>query len=197
MKSWLEEKEKKRDSYHQDDLLWGEGITDMFARAVAATAWGQKEERRVGTEGVGLEASIHADLTQTGVQEEPEAGQQLQPRRQLKSMPTPKLKPKPNPNAYPKLKPAPPSRPPPTSTPRATSVPRGGTMSAPTLTPTRRWEMVPPETQRTPASPTAALTTGSSVADRRLNLRREVSVPLPNKMDQEIASVINREFSHQ
>jgi hypothetical protein len=66
MKSWLEEKDKKRDMYHQDDLLWGEGITDMVARAVAATERGQKEERRTDTEGTGLEASIHADLTQRG-----------------------------------------------------------------------------------------------------------------------------------
>jgi hypothetical protein len=37
MTSWLEEKEKTWDAYHQDDLLWGEGITDMVARVVAAT----------------------------------------------------------------------------------------------------------------------------------------------------------------
>ena len=125
----MEEKEKKRDAYHQDDLLWGEGITDMVARAVAATERGQKEERRADTEGVGLEASIHADLTQTGGPEKPEERQQLQPGRQLKSMPTPKPKPKPksNPNQSPKsnsapaLSPAP--RPAPRPTPRGTSAP--------------------------------------------------------------------------
>jgi len=42
MKSWLEEKEKKRDAYHQDDLQRGEGITDMVARAVAAPERGLK-----------------------------------------------------------------------------------------------------------------------------------------------------------
>jgi len=31
MKSWLKEKENTRDAYHQDDLLWGESITDMIA----------------------------------------------------------------------------------------------------------------------------------------------------------------------
>ena len=96
MKSWLAEKEKKRDAYRQDDLLWGEGITDMVAKAVAATERGQKEERRADTKGVGLEASIHPDLTQTGGPEQPEERQQLQPGRQLKSMPTPKSKPNQN-----------------------------------------------------------------------------------------------------
>jgi hypothetical protein len=200
MKSWLEEKEKKRDAYHQDDLLWGEGTTDMVARAVAATERGQKEERRADTEGVGLEASIHADLTQTGGPEKPEERQQLQPGRQLKSMPMPKPKPKPNPNPNPSPKPnpAPPPapRPAPTPTPRATSAPRGATPSAPTQTPTRRWETIPPRNQMKPASPGPALTTGSSMADRRLILRRDESVPLPNMMDPEIASAINRALFH-
>lgn len=57
-------KEKMRDVYHQDDLIWGEGITDMVATVVAATQWDQKKE-------VGLEASIQADLTQTGGQKKP------------------------------------------------------------------------------------------------------------------------------
>jgi len=205
MKSWLEEQEKKRDSYHQDDLLWGEGITDMVARAVAATERGQKEDRRADTEGVGLEASIHADLTQTGGPEEPEERQQLQPGRQLKSMPTPKPKPKPksnsNPNPSPKTNPAPAPapapRPAPTPTPRATSAARGVTTSAPIPTPTRRWETVPPRNQKKPAYPGPARTTGSSMADRRPILRRDESVPLPNKMDHEIASVINRALFHQ
>jgi hypothetical protein len=37
MKTWLEEKEEKRDVYHQDDVLWGKGIMDMVKRVVAAT----------------------------------------------------------------------------------------------------------------------------------------------------------------
>jgi len=79
----------------------GEGITDMVARAVAATQRGQKEERRADTEGVGLDTSIHADLTQTNGPEEPEVRQQLQPGRLFKSMPTPKPKPKPKSNQNP------------------------------------------------------------------------------------------------
>jgi outer membrane biosynthesis protein TonB len=187
MKSWLEGKEKKRDAYHQDDLLWGEGITDMVTRAVAATERGQKEERRADTSGVGLEASIHTDLTQTGGPGKPEECQQLQPGRHLKSMPTPKLKPKPNPKPSPKPNPTPApalaSRPAPTPTPRATSAPRGATTSAPTPTPTGPWETVSPRNQNMPASPGQALTTGSSMADRRLILRRDETVRLPNKMD--------------
>jgi len=54
-----------RDAYHQDDLLCGEGITDMVTRVVAATERDHKEQRKADTEGVGLEASIQADLTQT------------------------------------------------------------------------------------------------------------------------------------
>jgi hypothetical protein len=66
MKLWLEEKETKRDAHHQDNLQWGKGITDMVARAVAPSDWAQKVERKADTEDVSLEASIHADLTQTG-----------------------------------------------------------------------------------------------------------------------------------
>jgi len=45
-----------RDAYHQDDLLWGNVITDMVAGAVAATERDQKEKRKADSEGVGLEA---------------------------------------------------------------------------------------------------------------------------------------------
>jgi len=181
MKSWLEEKEKKQDVYHQDNLWWGEAITDMVARTVAATERGQKEGKRADTEGVGLEASIHADLTQTGGPEEAEEHEQRQPGKQLKSMP------KPNPTPAPK--------PMPTPTPRATSAPTGATTSAPTLT--RRWETVPPRNQKILASPAPAPTAGSSVAETRLILMRDENVPLPSMMDQEIASAINRGLFHQ
>ena len=104
---WLEVKEKMRDAYHQDDLLWGKGIKDMVARAVAATEQDHKEEGKVDTEGVGLVGSIHADLTQTGGPEKPEERPQLQPGRQLKSMPMAK----PEPNTSPRPSPAPAARP--------------------------------------------------------------------------------------
>jgi len=67
-------KTETRDAYHQDDLLWGEGITDIVARVEAATERDQKEE-------VGLQASIHADLNQTDGPEKLEERQQLQPGR--------------------------------------------------------------------------------------------------------------------
>ena len=193
MKTWLEDKEEKRDVYHQDDVLWGKGITDMVKRVVATTERGQREEMKADTEGVGLEASIPADLTQTGEPNKPEELQQLQPGQQLNSAPTPKPNPKPN------LAPAPAPKPAPTTTPtpRATSTPKGATTSAPAPTPTRRCETVPPRNQKKLASPAPALTTGSSMADRCLILRRDESVPLPNKMDQEIASAIKRALFHQ
>ena len=186
MKSWLEEKEKTRDAYPQDDLLWGEGITDMVARVVAATERDQKEE-------IGLEAPIHPDLTQTGGPEKPDEGQQLQPGRQLKSVPMPK--PNPNPTPKPRPKPAPAPRPAPTPTPRTASAPKRATSASPT--PTRRWETVPPRKQTTLGNPALAPMTGLSMADRRLLLMGDESVPLPHTMDQEIASAINRVLFHQ
>jgi len=123
MKSWLEENETMRNAYHQDDLLCGEGITDMVARVVAATERDRKEE-------IGLEASIHADLTQTGRPEKQEERQQLQPGRQLKSVPM--LKPKPHP--MPKPEPAPAPRPAPTPRPRTTLAPKVAMSAAPTAT---------------------------------------------------------------
>jgi len=63
MKLWLKQKEKMQNMYHQDDLLCGKSITDMVPSAVAATERDQNAERKVDTKRVGLEASIHADLT--------------------------------------------------------------------------------------------------------------------------------------
>jgi flagellar motility protein MotE (MotC chaperone) len=42
MKTWLEQTEEKWDAYHQDDVLWGKGITDMVKRVVAATERAQR-----------------------------------------------------------------------------------------------------------------------------------------------------------
>jgi len=50
-----------REANHQDDMLWGKGITDMFARAVAATERYQKDEWKADTEGVALGASIYTE----------------------------------------------------------------------------------------------------------------------------------------
>jgi hypothetical protein len=53
------------------------------------------------------------------------------------------------------------------------------------------------QSQKAPASPGPAPTTGSSMAERHLILRRDESVPPPNKMDQEIVSAIKRALFHQ
>jgi len=126
MNTWLEEKDRKRVAYHQDDLLWGKGITDMVATVVAATERDRREERKGDTEGVGPEASINLDLTQTGGAKKAEEHQQPQPGRQLKSMA------KSNPNPTPNPRPAP--TPKPTPTPRATLTPKGVMTSVPTYT---------------------------------------------------------------
>jgi len=57
---WLEAREENRDAYHLNDVLWGKDITDMVTRVVAATEWGQREERKADTEGIGLEVLIHS-----------------------------------------------------------------------------------------------------------------------------------------
>jgi len=176
MKTSLEKREEKWDAYHQDDVLWGKGITDMVTRVVATTEGGQREERKADTNGASLEASMHAETSQRGQPEEPEQRQQSQPRRQHE----PKPKPKPNPA--------------PTLTPRTTLTLMAVTTSVPT--PARRWETVPPRNQKKPASPAPAPMTGSSLADRRIIIRRDKNVPLPNEMDQEIASAINRALFH-
>jgi len=167
MKTSLEETEEKWDAYPQDDDLWGNGITDTVKRVVAATEQDEREGRKADTEGFGLEASIHADLTLFGRPKMPEDHQQRQPRMQPKSVLM--LKPKPNPNPKPIL--APPVRPTLTLTMvlRTTSKPKGA--MTPVRTPTRRWETVPPRNQKNLTSTAPALTTCSSMADRRLILR--------------------------
>jgi hypothetical protein len=69
--------------------------------------------------------------------------------------------------------------------------------SAPKLA--RRWESVPSraKSQWAPVSPGPALKAGLSMAERCLIIRRDKSVPLSNKMDQEIASAINSALFHQ
>jgi len=83
IKIWLEEQEEKQDTYHQDDVLRGKVITDIVATVMAAIEMFQKEERQVDTEGVSLDTSIHADLTQTGGLKKLEERQQPQLGRQL------------------------------------------------------------------------------------------------------------------
>jgi hypothetical protein len=55
----------------------------------------------------------------------------------------------------------------------------------------------PTRKAKKPGSPGPALTTCSSMADRRLIPRKDETVPLPNKLDQEIASAINIALFHR
>jgi hypothetical protein len=75
MKRWLEEREEKRDVYNQDDLLWSKGMMDMVRRVMPTTEQGHRVKWKVDTVGVGLEASIHPDLLQTGGLEKTEERQ--------------------------------------------------------------------------------------------------------------------------
>jgi len=160
--------------------VWGAGITNMIAKTMKGVAQGQEERERerevtARTDGGGPEASQHADMTR---EEGPEMRQQPQQQQQ---------QPKPKPKLQLKLQP----KPQPVPKPK----------SAPTPTPAGRWGTIPPraKSQKAPVGPGPGLTptAGSSMAERRLILRRDESVPLSNKMDQEIASAINRALFHQ
>jgi hypothetical protein len=98
---------------------------------VATTEYGQRENRKLDTDGAGLEALIQADLTLTGGLKKLVECHQLQSGRQLK--PTPKPKPKPV------L----------TRLPRTTLTPIVVKILVPT--PTRGWETVPRHNQTKPA----------------------------------------------
>jgi len=172
MKRWLEENEEKRDTYHTNDVRLGKGITVKVARVVAATERNQRERWKADTEGVGLEAVIHAGLTHRDGPKKPEERQQLQPKTPLKSIPTPK--PNPNQNLTPAAAPILTV----TLRPRATSTLNEAMTSAPTTT--RQLETVRPRNQQKLASPDPAPTTGLSMAERRLILRRDDSVPVAN-----------------
>jgi len=193
MRKWMQEREQKWDAHHEDDKVWGAGVTNIIVKVLKRVAPGQEARERESDEstrmdGRGLEASQHADTRQEGG---PEMCQQLQqqpkPRLPLKVEPKPQQEPKPN--------------------------------SAPT--PARRWETVPPRIQRQRAPigagglsttarpvifrreesvplPGPPPTSGSSMADTGLNSRRDESIPLPRKMDDEITSAVNRAlFQHQ
>jgi len=181
MMTWMQEREQKWDALYEDDKVWGAGITNMIAKNMKGVAQGQEERERevtARTDGGWLEASQHADTTrEDGPKErqQPQQPQQPKPRPKLQL----KLQQKPQPVPNPK--------------------------SAPTPTPARWWVTVPPRanSQKAPVYPGPgagrgpAPTAGSSMAERRLILRTDESVPLSNKMDQEIASAINRALFHQ
>jgi hypothetical protein len=162
-------------------MVSGAGITNMLAKTRNVVAKRQEERERerevtIRTDGGGLESSQHAETTR-------EQGPEQCQRPQQQPNPKPKLKLK--------LQ----------SNPKAMPMPK----SAPTPTPTRRWETVPPraKSQRGPVGPCPgpgpgpAPTAGSCMAERCLTVRIDESVPLSNKMDQEIESAINRVLVYQ
>jgi hypothetical protein len=171
MRTWMQEREQKWDARHEDDKLSRAGIRNIIAKIMKGVTSGQEatEKERDETAGTDGGGLQASQHADTTREEEPEKRQQLQ--QQLKPKLQLKLQPKPQPAPKPK--------------------------SAPTHA--RRWETVPPlvKSQRAPVGPGPAPTAGSSMAERRLILRRDESVPLSNKMDQEIASAINRALFHQ
>jgi len=116
MTTWMQEREQKWDARHEDDMLWGAGITNMIPEVMKGVAPGQgvrekEREKAARMDSGGLEASKHADTTQEeGPEERQRRQQQPKPKLQLKLQPQPQPAPKP--------------KPPPT--------------------PARRWETVPP-----------------------------------------------------
>jgi len=172
MMTLMQEREQNCDTRYEDDMVWGTGITNMIAKTMKGVAQGQEDrviEREVTarTDGGGLEASQHADTTREEGPEEPQQPQQH---------------PKPSPKLQLKLQFKPQPSPKPKSAP----------------TPARRWDTVLPraKSHRAPVGPGPAPTAGASMAERRLILRRDERVRLSNKMDQEIASTINRALCH-
>jgi len=65
--------------------------------------------------------------------------------------------------------------------------------SAPT--PARRWKTVPPQAQSQNLGPTP--TSGSSMGDRRLVIRKNERIPRLNRMDEEIVSAVTRALFQQ
>jgi len=86
---WMQEREQKWDTRHEDDKLWGAGITIMITKTMNGVAQRQQGRERESemtakTDSGGLQASQHAAMMR---EEGPEEHQQLQ--QQLK--PKPKL----------------------------------------------------------------------------------------------------------
>jgi len=67
----MQEREQKWNACHQDDKLWGEGITNMIVKVMKGVAPSQEareneRDKTVGMDTRGLEASQHVDTTQEG-----------------------------------------------------------------------------------------------------------------------------------
>ena len=182
----------KVECHHEDDKVWGAGITTMIANIMKGVAPGQEARKKerdqtARMDGGELEASQNSETPQGGG---PEKRQQLQqqpkPRLPLKVQPTQQHEPRPKSAHTParwrgKVKRR-------TQSQRAPIGPGGSSTTARRLI-LKRAESVP--------LPGPAPTSGSSMADRRLMLRRDESIPLPRKIDEEIASAVDRALFQQ
>ena len=68
MMALMQDREQKWDAHHEDDNLWGAGITNMIAKVMKGVAPGQEvrekpREKTARMDGGGLESSQHADTT--------------------------------------------------------------------------------------------------------------------------------------
>jgi hypothetical protein len=179
MKDCFEDRETKWDDRHVDNILWRAGITDLTVKVLATVKGGEGattlDARRVERDetarqhSIGLGASQHAGAVQGSEPEE------CQLQHQPKPKPKPRLQLKPQSKQQHEPKPK------------------------PTTTLARMSETVQPDSQsqRSPTGPGTAPTSESSMIDRRLISRRDEGVPLPNMMDQEIVSMINKAHFHR
>jgi len=147
MMMWMQEREQKWDARHEDDKLWVVGITNMIAKVMKGVAPGQEVREKDTEKTASMDGRGLEASEHADTTREEGPEQRHQPRQQPKPKLQLKLQRKPQPAPKPK--------------------------SAPT--PARRWESVPPRAQRQSLGP--APTSGSSMADRRLVLRRDESIP--------------------
>ena len=78
---WMQEREQKWDSRHEDDKLWRVDITNMIAKTMNGVAQGheareREREMNARMDGGGLEASQPADTTREERTEERQKPQQ-------------------------------------------------------------------------------------------------------------------------
>jgi outer membrane biosynthesis protein TonB len=97
MMTWMQEREQNWDARCEDDNVWGAGTMTMIMKTMKGVAQGEEEKERereatARTDGGGLTASQHTDMTR---EEGPE--QHQQPQQQPK--PKPKLQPVPKPKS--------------------------------------------------------------------------------------------------
>ena len=101
--TWMQEQEQKWDARHEEDKLWGAGITNMIAKVLKCVVPGQavreKESKKAARmDGGGLDTAQHADTTQEeGPEECQRPRQQLKPKLQLTLQPKLQTAPKPKP----------------------------------------------------------------------------------------------------